>query len=311
MTYNVGNIIVAADYNGFRGPNGPATAYANATVATNRVAALIGVGYGNRGYGQTSTTFNTVTAGDTVSAAQWNILRGIVSNINIHEGNVTTVQNVVVASASVQALDASGGRANIAGIISTLDTNRLSFSAGQMALSSKLTSNTAVGNWNTTVYHEFTVVFANEDDARYFFNTGSQVYFAGGITGGNASVIDNTLSTMFTNMGTVKFSSNATTYTGTGGTGSAIGYYDLTGSYQTLFTATSSAASYVITAKAESIVGNNGSNGSTLRFRANVNTGSSSYVTVNATTHSNISQLISSGTITVAEPTYTTTHAIS
>lgn len=310
MTYNVGNIVVAADYNGFRGPNGPATAYANATVATNCVAALIGVGYGNRGYGQTSTVFNAVVAGESVTASAWNVLRGIMSNINIHQGNTVTIQNTVVAGETIQAMNGSGGRANISALISSLDTNRLSFSAGQMALSSKLASNTAA-DWNTTVYHEFTVTFASEDDARYFFNTGSQVYLAGGITGGNGTVIDNTLSTLLTDMGTVKFSSNATTYTGTGGTGSSIGYYNLSSSYQTLFVANSSAASYVVTAKAESIVGNNGANGSTIRFRANVNTGSSSYVTVNATTHSNISQLISSGTVSVTAPTYTTTHAIS
>ena len=310
MTYNVGNTIVASNYNTFRGSHGPNVAYENATVATNCVAALIGVGYGNRGYGQSNVTLNSVTVGNVITENDWNVLRNVMGNINIHQGNVVTLQNVVVSGNVIQAFDGSNSRSNIPTIISTLDSNRLSFNPGQMTLSAVLTSNTST-TWNTSVYHEFTVTFGSEDIARYFFNAGGQVYLAGGTTGGNASTIDNTLSTLFTNIGTVKFSANATTYTGSGGTGSSIGYYNLNTSYQSLFTGNYLSSTYVVTAKAESIVGNNGANGSTIRFRANVNTGSASYVTVNATTYSNISQLISSGVVTVTAPSFATTHQLS
>lgn len=75
MTYAVGQPIAAADYMGFRGASAPDTAYPNSTAATDAVAALVGVGYGSRGYGQTSVVIPSVTAGTTaITAAQWNHL---------------------------------------------------------------------------------------------------------------------------------------------------------------------------------------------------------------------------------------------
>ena len=62
MTYAVGGIIQAADYNGFVGNTAVNVAYASDAAAQNKVAALIGVGYGTRGYGQTSTLLGDVTA---------------------------------------------------------------------------------------------------------------------------------------------------------------------------------------------------------------------------------------------------------
>ena len=67
MTYSIGGTIQAADYNGFVGTTAVNLPYASSIAATDKVAALIGVGYGDRGYGQTSTTLADVAAGNTVT----------------------------------------------------------------------------------------------------------------------------------------------------------------------------------------------------------------------------------------------------
>jgi len=61
MTYASGGLIQAGDYNGFVGNTAPSSAYTSSLAATDKVAALIGVGYGDRGYGQTSTNLAVVT----------------------------------------------------------------------------------------------------------------------------------------------------------------------------------------------------------------------------------------------------------
>lgn len=313
MTYSVGSIAQASDYNSFVGNTAVNTAYASSAAAQNKVAALIGVGYGNRGYGQTTTNVSATTAGVVITAGQWNNLRSAMSTINTQTGSSLTLQPVVSTGTVIDAEDGTLGRPNISSLLSTLDTNRLNASITQMAVSSALTS-TRTTSWGTIIQHEFTVTFTNENAARYFFNSGGEVRFSGSRTGGTASTINAAWTALLILVGTVKFNYTSTTYTGSGGFPTTIGYYDLTDVYQQIFSHNGagpsySSISYTIQARRENYVGANGGNGSTIRFLVTFNDTSaySSYSsTVDGTIVSQIDQYKASGVLTIASPTYTT-----
>lgn len=311
MTYAVGNVIVATDFQTFRGTIGPASPYPDASAAMEKVAALVGAGFSTRGYGQTSMTLDGVTTGMPVTALQWNNLRNSMNAINIHTGSGLSLQSNVSVGNTVQALNGTLGRPNISALITSLDGNRLNFDVGQMTVSSVLSSvrNTS---WFTQVYHEFTATFSSENAARYFFNSGSQVYLAASRTGGSASSLNTQMSQMLSNMGTIKVGAQATTYTGFGGTAYPIGYYGLTGTYQTLFyhVGSYSGISYTVQARAEGISGANGGNGSVIRFQAIFATGLPSYDVLDGTLTSSISQLLAGGVLSITAPAYVTTVAL-
>ncbi len=315
MTYATGQIIASADFTAFRGNQAPDTSYASNSAATAKLAALIGVGYGTRGYGQTSTVMPGSSVGGIVTAAQWNGLINAISTINTHTGSGYSVPTPVTSGSLIRAFDGSAGRPDLPTLITNLDSNRLNYSLSQMGLSSVLSSS-RTSPWSVSVTHEFTATFPSENLARYFFNTGGQVYAVGSRSGGSASTLNSAMTTILANMGTIKFGAQATTYTGSGGTVYPIGYYNLTGAYQTLFHIIGGAypysygygaVSYTLKAKAESIAGLNGGNGSVVRFQAVFATGVSSYSTVSGTLTSAISQLKSGGVLSITAPTYATT----
>lgn len=316
MTYATGQAILASHYMGFRGSTDPNVAYSNDLAATDKLAALIGVGYGTRGYGQVSVAIPSVIAGSSITATGWNDMFSVMSDINTHTGSGLTIPSNVLAGDIIHAYDGTGGRADLAALISTLDTNRNLYDISQMSLSSKLSS-TRTTSWSSAVTHEFTVAFANEDSARYFFNSGGQIYLSANRSGGTTNHLNDAMTQLLSDMGTIRIGANATTYTGSGGTAYSVGYYGLTNNpsgFSTLFVHAGSAygyttISYSIRARVESYTGSNGGNGSLLRIQAVFASGVPMYV-LDGTLVSNISQLSSSGVLTIASPTYTTTSAL-
>jgi hypothetical protein len=311
MTYVVGQTIEAADFTAFRGVNAANVAYANDAAAENKLAALIGVGYGTRGYGQTGNAIPGVSSNILVTANQWNSLRSAMVTLNVHTGVGTTLPNVVSTGNTIIANNGSFGRPNVAAIISTLDAYRLTYNITLMTLSSVLTS-TRTTAWSVSVTHEFTATFTSEDTARYFFNTGGTVYVSASRTGGTSSQLNSSLSDILSTMGTIKFSAQNCEITGSGGTVHPTGYYGLTGVYQTLYNKVSSGlyyytnVSYTLRARAENIVGLNGGNGTVIRFQAQFETGLPAYDQADGTLISGVSQLLAGDVVAVTPPTWTT-----
>lgn len=308
MTYAVGGQIQASDYNGFVGTTAVNAAYANDGAAQNKVAALIGVGYGTRGYGQTSTNISVVSSGVAVSAGQWNNLRSAMATLNTHTGSGLTLQGTVASGGTIQAFDGSGGRPNLSTLISTLDTNRNNADVTDMTVSSALTSSTSA-SWTGTIFHEFTVNFGSENAARYYFNSGGQIRFSGSRTGGSATTVNTNWTNLLTGMGTIKMGASTTTYTGSGGTiTNNVGYFGLTGTYQEIFihygVAPYSASYYSIQVRRESYVGANGGNGSLVRCY--VTFFDDGYANVDGTTTSQIDQYKATGVLTISNPTFAT-----
>ena len=162
MTYSLGGLIQATDYNGF----------ANDTVGAN-VNSLWGVGATDRGYGQ-STTLATVSAGGTVTATQWAGLVNRISSIASQTGTSITSRTPPVAGNLIQVLAAVNTD------LTNCTTNRGNAVASGTEVgtfSGSVSKTTATGSGTTgwTITFTQTVTFASANAARYFFNGGGLI----------------------------------------------------------------------------------------------------------------------------------------
>lgn len=230
MTYGSGGLIEATDYNGFVSTGSP------------NVNNIWGVGSLDTGWGQTP--LSTVSAGGTVTAAQWTSLFSTVTTAANHTNTtITALTNPnagdtisFVSSISSDLVSINSNRNN-AGAVGTTIT------AGGVA-----TRSTA---WTTSLTATHTITFSSANAARYFFNAGGRITWAGARSGGSV-VSQNTAWTNLLNAcGTLNWTTGTSTqniagtfYTGTtktGGSGTpttlltGVGFYDLTTLDQEVF----------------------------------------------------------------------------
>ena len=120
------------------------------------------------------------------------------------------------------------------------------------------TRNTPWGgsNQSQSVFHEVRVQFASANARRHFFNTGSEIRFSASLTnfpGGPGQLKFNSWTGMLSSMGTISFKSFETTNTGSG-TALLVGNFNLTSTFQPVFTKSGSSFydqnTYVIQARA-------------------------------------------------------------
>jgi hypothetical protein len=278
---------------------------------TYAVAALIGIGYACRGYGLTCTCIPSAPVGQPITASTWSALYNAIGILNTYTGSGLTIPATVSTGNLIQAQDGSGSRANLPVVISTLDTNRLTASISQITTTSELTSVRTTA-WTTTVTHQFTMTFTSEDQARYFFNTGGKVYLSASRTGGSTTNINSSMTDLLNSMGTIQVGANTTSYTGSGGTTYNLGYYNLTTSFQTLFTHYGttygySSISYIVQAQTNGPIGTTGGNGNIVTVQAIFATNLVGYGDVLDGTLTSSIQQLKSDTISVAAPTWATT----
>jgi hypothetical protein len=162
MTYTVGGLIQAADYNGF----------ANDTAGAN-VNSLWGAGTTDRGYGQ-STTLATVSASGTVTATQWAGLVNRISSLASHTGTTITARTAPVAGNVIAVLAAVNTD------LTNCTTNRGNAVASGTEVgtfSGAVSKTTATGSGQAawTITFTQTVTFASAAAARYFFNAGGLI----------------------------------------------------------------------------------------------------------------------------------------
>jgi len=96
------------------------------------------------------------------------------------------------------------------------------------------------------VSHEFQVTFTTANARRGFFNAGGELRFSASLNNIPSPGADNYAKSgdwdaMLTNMGVISFNYQETVSSLANGTGSTIGNYDLTSTYQTIYTKTGSA----------------------------------------------------------------------
>lgn len=236
MTYSVGGLIEATDYNGFA-----------ANTTNGNVNAIWGAGLGNYGYGQSS-TLSTVSIGGTVTATSWADLVNRIASIGNHTGVTITSRSAPTTGQTITILNA----------VATDLTNL--FSSRSNAAISGSTISPATGTWwqgtNTpnstwTITTTHTITFASAAQARYFFNTGGLIKWdvAKTSTGTEADTEWNDLAGTLTGViylsgANTSHSIAGTAYTGTtkiGGTGTpstlntTVGFYNLSTTPATLY----------------------------------------------------------------------------
>lgn len=205
MTYSVGGLIQATDYNGF--------------VAS--VNSLWGVGSGNSGYGQTN-VLTTVAASNVVTATQWSTLIARINSMRQHQSGVTSGLTSPIAGDVITYLSTMSGQ------ISTCTTNKLLRNVGTTVAASA----SASGAWGgvTQADRACSFTWASADQMRYFFNSGGTVgwnaqasAFAGNVKSNNWDAIALALATQ--NITGSNFYSMTTSYVTYGSiTGSGADY---------------------------------------------------------------------------------------
>jgi hypothetical protein len=157
MAYTTGDTILDDHYNDF---------------ATS-VNAIWGTGSGDSGYGQ-GTTVSAVSAGSTITAAQWTTLLARISSAASHQVSSITAISNPSAGNTISAFTALSTN------IGTITTNRLNVHARQAAVSTNR-DNTNTFTGTLTFTNKWAWGSANQ--ARYFFNAGGRLSISGSQSG--------------------------------------------------------------------------------------------------------------------------------
>lgn len=157
MTYSVGGLIEATDYNGF------------VNTGANNINKVWSTGTGDSGWGQTA--ISTVSAGGTVTATQWATLVANLATAGSQTSSTLTSRTQPVAGNTISIL------ANVATDINTITNNRGNAAAsgtqyGTFSGTTSKTTATGSGQSAWTITFTQTVTFADAASARYFFNAG-------------------------------------------------------------------------------------------------------------------------------------------
>jgi hypothetical protein len=160
MTYSVGGLIQATDYNGFVSTNSP------------NINAIWSTGSATAGYGQTA--LSTVSSAAIVTATSWATLNSTISAMASHQGTTITPRINPVTG-------------NVIAVLSNLNTditninnargNAVASGAQTTTFSGTTSKTTDTGSgdaaWTITFTH--TITWASADAARYFFNAGGRI----------------------------------------------------------------------------------------------------------------------------------------
>lgn len=300
----VGDTITAARYNIIRA----------------RIAAVLGLGSGDEGYGQ-AVSSSTIAVGATVQAQDMVNLYNDMYKIRLHQtGNNPTeiVQPVVGNTIEDSNTTTKKGYAQYEALSITCQSARLNAASTQLGLQAG-TSSQRTASWSTDINHIFTVTFggysvtngdgsvttiSGAEHARVFFNAGGTINLSGSIGSGNTP-INNDWRNLMTSVGTVVFGRSTTS---NGSTGTNFGYANLPASYTTIFNKTASAYSandYLIEAQ---------KSGAVITFRVTFNedkVGNPNFdeaVTATTTSTAQMNRPNNSSSVNVPAPAFATTN---
>jgi len=299
----VGDTITAARYN----------------IIQARVAAVIGLGSGDEGYGQARTS-STAAVGATITAQDMQNLFTDMTKIRLHQTGSVPAE-IAVPSVGDTVLDSNStnkeGYVQYETLSTTAQSARLSAAASQLGLQAG-TSSSRSSSWSTDINTTFTVTFGGysvtngdgttttvngDNHMRVFFNAGGTVNLSGSIGSGNTT-INNDWRNLMSSVGTVVFGRSTTS---NGSTGTNYGYVNLPTGFTTIFNKTASAYSandYLIEAK---------KNGNVLTFRVTFNEdkgGNPNFdeaVTATTTSTAQLKRPNNSSSVNITAPTFNNT----
>jgi hypothetical protein len=235
MGYVAGEKILDDEYNAFVNSSSSPFGY-------NHFA---GTGALNYGLGQTEITVNT--AGDTITAAEWNSLFTGMDNIANHTndtltstaarsaGDTIAIKSALVADLASLAAEVAGG-----------STSATAISAG-----SELQSSVSSTRWVGSHIVEHSITFSSNANLRHFFNAGGTMrmtFTRNGNGGGSATSKDSSVDELISAVGNFDLKAATSTRSGSGETlttdGLSNGIYDLGTSYTVLMKLTQSSGTY-------------------------------------------------------------------
>ena len=200
----------------------------------SKVALILGPGSSDYGYGQ-AVTSAPVAQAVSITSPQWVNLRNDLLRARQHQTGTDLSSAIQYPGVGVLITQADFNAATV--IANDMVINRLVRPPdNQVTVANLITPQVRTNPWNGQLNQIVTVNFATANDARYFFNSGSTVQFSATISGytGTGSAKGPTWDAMLTGMGTISFGQSATTCSGSG-TNSAIGFAQITSTYQQIF----------------------------------------------------------------------------
>jgi len=201
-----GDLISASDYNTIR----------------TKIVQVMGVGSGDRGYGQAVASTPVTSLVDRVTKAQWDALRFDIINARVHQIGEAPVMTIVSKTDPIR-YGVNQPNYQYDTLATSADTDRKLVANGQFILASA-TNQTYSSAWANSVACTVTATFSTVDQARYFFNSGGKIRFTSSRTGGTSSQQNDFWTGLLNAVGAQDF-----------GISSAVGFYGLTTSYQTLY----------------------------------------------------------------------------
>lgn len=199
----------------------------------NKIAFVLGNGVGSRGYGQLIQS-SPVSSGQDITRDQWNNLRNDIISARRHQtGNTPTIVQVVLGTPIGNS--AGDARVDYDQFTNTVDADRFNLGTGQFTISA-VDTKTYTSSWGGTpttrvASTTMNVVFLNNNDARYFFNSGCKFRIVSTRSGGSTTAQNNAWTNLLSAAGTQQFG---------GGVPSLINWYSLTNSDQTFYTLSAS-----------------------------------------------------------------------
>ena len=214
-----GNTIVATDYNTIQA----------------KINLVLGTGTGNFGYGQTVTS-SQVSLENKIQASQWNSLRNDLLKARQHQTGLDESGNLALPTTSATIKESD--RAAYLNFADVITTNKLIIPPASQGTFATLSTTVRTSLWNSTTRQTITCTFSSADEARYFFNAGSNLKFQASFTNyttDGSLLVNQSWNILLANMGIITFNATTTTNTGTG-TANTVGYFNLNTIDQVLFT---------------------------------------------------------------------------
>lgn len=168
MSYEVGKLIEAADYNtfAFGSPDG----IINPSVPN--VNSLLSTGFGSIGYNASVPLLPYVPVGQTVTASNWSGLITYINTIASHQG--TQIDDMVIPNVGDTITALKTISSNIQRIFTySLNSNQNSYDFGNVRTYQNLSN--SIKSWSKLIEIQTTISFASGDSARYFFNRGGSI----------------------------------------------------------------------------------------------------------------------------------------
>ncbi len=195
-----------------------------------KAATLLGTGSGTTGYGQTLA--GPVKAiGNPVAAAEWNALRNDIINIKLHQDGS---QPTLTSPSTGDPIKYGSSHPNTSynTMVDGALPTKFNIGAGRSVVTSKLTK-ARTGDWSVKSYCTATMTFTTAALARYYFNSAGKFRIASSRTDGTAKDQNTAWTNLLSAAGTVELGAQ---------TSALKEVYELTDSYQVLYTATDTGA---------------------------------------------------------------------